>query len=567
LNNDHVEHVAPQTQLRGDIQAASGEQVPAVESRSTHPMALRSRKANFVQAFNISVKQALKIMPEEAHASMMKELTQLHEKSVFKPALASVKPVKKKVIKSFMFLKDEYFSDGTFDKLKSRLVAGGHMQDRSDILCEDITSPTANQSHLMVVAAIAVKEGRKVKTVDISGAYLNADMAHVGVVMELDKVLTDLLVAIDPRYQEFVRKDGTMIVELQNALCGCIESAKLWYDLLSETLTRDGFIKNPLDPCVFNKMVSGLQITVVVYVDDIFIASLSDIARDELVNLLRAKFKDITVNEGLVHSYLGITWDFFTPFAVKVRMDGYTDDLLELSGVTGVVKTPATDQLFMTRETSPLDAEGRDRLHSLVAKLLYLAKRTRPDILLPMIKLQPNRRHTNAESIFGWAFMALSWNLVARSVNISEIMLEHIQWKGDCMCITVPKHKGDQTGEGGSREKHIFANPLQPEVCPFLSLALYTFFMDTRHINDHRLFVGSKQEARFSKILRNMLAIVPNVDAVIRAIEDIGTHSNRKGAASYLCSIDEVYVLAVYLRVGKQELYRLFLRTEICVLP
>jgi hypothetical protein len=258
------------------------------------------------------------------------------------------------------------------------------MQDRSDILYEDITLPTANQSHLMVVAAIAAKEGRKVKTVDISGAYLNADMAHVGVVMELDKVLTDLLVAIDPRYQEFIRKDGTMIVELQKALYGCIESAKLWYDLLSETLTQDGFIKKPLDPCVFNKMVGGRQITVVVYVDDLFITSLSDIAMDVLVNLLRAKFKDITVNEGLVHSYLGITWDLSTPFAVKVRMDGYTDDLLEFSGVTGAVKTPATDQLFMTRETTLLDAAGRDRLHSLAAKLLYLAKRTRPDILLPV---------------------------------------------------------------------------------------------------------------------------------------------------------------------------------------
>ena len=29
-----------------------------------------------------------------------------------------------------MFLKDKYTADGNFDKLKSRLVAGGHLQDR-----------------------------------------------------------------------------------------------------------------------------------------------------------------------------------------------------------------------------------------------------------------------------------------------------------------------------------------------------------------------------------------------------------------------------------------------------
>lgn len=348
-------------------------------------MVLRPRRANigYARVFNISVKQALKTMPEQALASMLKELTQLHEKSVFKPIPASVKPTKK-VIKSFMFLKEKFFSDGTFDKLKSRLVAGGHMQDRSEVLYEDIASPTANLSHLMIVAAIAAKEGRKVKTVDISGAYLNADMSHAGVIMELDKVLAGLLCSVDSSYSEFLREDGTMIVELQKALYGCIESAKLWYDLLSETLLQDGFVKNALDHCVFNKMVDGVQITVVLYVDDLFITSVSDPAMDQLVFLLRSKFKEITIHDGKVHSYLGITWDFSSSLSVKVSMDGYTNDLLEFSGVTGDVKTPATDQLFAIRAATPLDADAKASFHTLVAKLLYLAKRTRPDVLLPV---------------------------------------------------------------------------------------------------------------------------------------------------------------------------------------
>ena len=391
------------TPLRGDIQdnvdnAINQQSVdqPDVESISDSPqpqvrqeserrygtMQLRSLKPK--QSFNISVKQALKNMPVEARASMHKEMKQLHDKDVFDPVPPSVKP-SKKVIKSFMFLKDKYLSDGSFDKLKSRLVAGGHMQDRSNILYEDITSPTANLSNLMVIATVAAKESRKIRTADISGAYLNADMKSAGVFIELDEVLSDILVSIDPSYSKFIRKNGKMVVELKKALYGCIESAKLWYDLLSQTLIRDGYTMNPLDKCVFNKTIDGVQITVVIYVDDLFMASVSDFLLDKLVDLLRLNFKDITVNTGLIHSYLGMTWDFTTPFSVKVTMEGYAKDLLAFSEVTGDVKTPATDQLFAVRESfSPLSDVDKARFHTLVAKLLYLAKRTRPDVLLPV---------------------------------------------------------------------------------------------------------------------------------------------------------------------------------------
>jgi hypothetical protein len=369
---DNVDNAINQQSVdQPDVESISDTPQPQVRQESERrygTMQLRSLKPK--QSFNISVKQALKNMPVEARASMHKEMKQLHDKDVFDPVPPSVKP-SKKVIKSFMFLKDKYLSDGSFDKLKSRLVAGGHMQDRSNILYEDITSPTANLSNLMVIATVAAKESRKIRTADISGAYLNADMKSAGVFIELDEVLSDILVSIDPSYSKFIRKNGKMVVELKKALYGCIESAKLWYDLLSQTLIRDGYTMNPLDKCVFNKTIDGVQITVVIYVDDLFMASVSDFLLDKLVDLLRLNFKDITVNTGLIHSYLGMTWDFTTPFSVKVTMEGYAKDLLAFSEVTGDVKTPATDQLFAVRESfSPLSDVDKARFHTLVAKLL-----------------------------------------------------------------------------------------------------------------------------------------------------------------------------------------------------
>ena len=113
--------------------------------------------------FNISVKKALKEMPKAAIKSIYDELQQLHSKGVWK----GVKPTfkhKKKVIKSFLFLKEKFDSAGAFVKLKSRLVAGGHMQDTSELLYEQVHSPTASLAHVFMIASLAARDHRHVKT-------------------------------------------------------------------------------------------------------------------------------------------------------------------------------------------------------------------------------------------------------------------------------------------------------------------------------------------------------------------------------------------------------------------
>jgi hypothetical protein len=55
--------------------------------------------------------------------------------------------------------------------------------------------------------------------------------------MHIDPTLAAILVAIDPMYLDFLRDDGSIIVELLKALYGCVESANLWYTLLSSILS------------------------------------------------------------------------------------------------------------------------------------------------------------------------------------------------------------------------------------------------------------------------------------------------------------------------------------------
>jgi Reverse transcriptase (RNA-dependent DNA polymerase) len=65
-----------------------------------------------------------------------------------------------------------------FDKFKSRIVAGGHLQDRNKY--DNGSSPTVSTTSVFIVAAIAAKENRAVATIDFPSAFLNSNMPLEG---------------------------------------------------------------------------------------------------------------------------------------------------------------------------------------------------------------------------------------------------------------------------------------------------------------------------------------------------------------------------------------------------
>jgi hypothetical protein len=122
--------------------------------------------------YRLTVLKAIsKLGRAPAVESVVKELKQHLTKGTWHP-VAPGEASGHQIIRSHMFLKEKFLADGTFDKLKARLVAGGDMQDRN--LYDDVSSPTASITSLLMVAAIAAREKRHVYTLDIGGAYLNA---------------------------------------------------------------------------------------------------------------------------------------------------------------------------------------------------------------------------------------------------------------------------------------------------------------------------------------------------------------------------------------------------------
>jgi len=288
------------------------------------------------------------------------------------------KEEKNSIIPSFIFLKTKYKPDGSEDKVKARLVAGGHQQDKT--LYQDTSSPTAANKNVFIEAALAAKKNYKVMTVDIGSAYLNAEMVGTNIYMKLDKKLTNILCNMFPHYNDYVY-NGIITVLLKKALYGCIQSALLWYNEIKSTILSMGYELNPYDQCIFRKNNGDNEIIIIIYVDDLFISSNSDELAEEIIKRLTDKYKEIKINYGNEHSYLGMNFKFDNK-KVNITMPGYIDNLLRDNNITKKSPTPADVDLFKITDEQMLPIQEQKEIHTTIAKLLYLATRARPDLLL-----------------------------------------------------------------------------------------------------------------------------------------------------------------------------------------
>ena len=126
----------------------------------------------------------------------------------------------------------------------------------------------------------------------------------------------------------------------------------------------------------------GVQCIVAIHVDGLLITSGSSLMIEDLAEGLTKRYGEITRKNGPIVNYLGMVFDLATPGKVKVSMMGFVDEMLKEHGVTGKARTPATEGLFDVRpDIESVTEQQRVIFHRCVAKLLYLAKRARPDCL------------------------------------------------------------------------------------------------------------------------------------------------------------------------------------------
>jgi hypothetical protein len=351
-----------------------------------HAMLTIKHKNNFGVYSNMTISEAIDRFGDPAKQAVINELQQLIRLNVFKfhdPNLLTPKQLKAR-IPSKTFVKPKYFPNGLFNKIKARLVGGGHRQKRYLYTENDTSSPTISLVGLFIIATIAARERRHVITMDIGGAYLRAYMKKQVLVL-INKEESDILIELYPELRKYRDENGKLTAQAMKALYGCIESGKLWYDTLSSKLLANGYVQNPYDKCIFNKWheSEGVQSTIGIHVDDCFISCTVPDILESIVQWFAEEFEDLNVTRGCVHQFTGMTLDYTHSDKLIVTMKNQIDNLLEKTGVKGTAVNPSEADLFTIDATSPnLDRKRADEFHSIVATISYIAKRIKPECLV-----------------------------------------------------------------------------------------------------------------------------------------------------------------------------------------
>ena len=124
-----------------------------------------------------------------------------------------------------------------------------------------------------------------------------------------------------------------------------------------------------------------------------------------------------------------------------------------------------------------------------------------------------------------------------RAENCNDCMISHIRFEEDCLVFQFAKSKGAQNGEDHLGPWHVYANPLEPHICPVLALAKYLITYPSVLSGKVPLFEGSDPYNRYTKIFSKV--IKDNMDELRHlgvSEGDLGTHSSRKGVATLVAA-------------------------------
>lgn len=150
-------------------------------------------------------------------------------------------------------------------------------------------------------------------------------------------------------------------------------------------------------------------------------------------------------------------------------------------------------------------------------------------------------RYGTADGIFAHCYLVLTWNLACRCNNTARIKFSDISWSQsfDAFSIHFSQSKTDQLGEEAKYPRHLYANPVAPLVCPVLAVAMYlTSCFDNNDIPANLFFPGATQDARFAHLVQRAVDEKwEHISQMGYRRGEIGTHSIRKGAVSYMSSL------------------------------
>jgi len=262
-------------------------------------------------------------------------------------------------------------SDGKIDRYKAHLVAKGFKQ-RYCIDYEDTFSPVVKAATIRLVLSLAVSRNWCLRQLDVQNAFLHGFLEE------------EVYIKQPLGYED--RSKPHYLCKLDKALYGLKQAPRAWYSRLCSKLQSLGFIPSKADTSLFFYRKGNHVIFMLVYVDDIIVASSSQ----EVVGaLLRELEKDFAIKDlGELHYFLGIQVQRKNG-SLLLSQERYASEILKRVNMQlcKPVKTPlcTLEKLSVTSGTR-LGTRDSTRYRSIVGALQYLTL-TRPDLSFAVNKV------------------------------------------------------------------------------------------------------------------------------------------------------------------------------------
>ncbi|EMG45193.1 Polyprotein, partial [Candida maltosa Xu316] len=269
---------------------------------------------------------------------------------------------------------------------KARLVCLGNQQ-KEGVNFAEIFAPVIRSESIKLLFALAAKTGRIVHSIDISTAFLNADISE------------DVFISQPQGY--VVKGKESMVCKLQKSLYGLRQSPLLWNKTLDRIVQSEGFTRLGGDLGIYTN--ENNQTYLGIYVDDIIIISKDETKINEVKEMFRRHFK-ITDN-GRTSKFLGINV-YQSSGQIKLGLADYIKNMIKdfqfTKSEVNPIATPAETSYDLFKQDDKTDYScDATKYRSLVGKLLFAASTVRFDIsyavgVLSRFMKDPKEKHMKA---------------------------------------------------------------------------------------------------------------------------------------------------------------------------
>ena len=209
---------------------------------------------------------------------------------------------------------------------------------------------------------------------DVNNAFLNGDLN--------EEVYMSLPLGLHSKGE--LDSKGELVCKLHKSLYGLKQASRQWFSKFSTTLLQLGFVQSKADYSLFVKQHGKLFIALLVYVDDILIASNDFKAVEDLKLSLDKHFK--LKDLGNLRYFLGLEVAR-SQKGISLCHRKYALEIVHDVGMLGCkpAKTPMEVNLKLSKDEGELLHDAR-MYRMLIGKILFLTI-TRPDITYSVHRL------------------------------------------------------------------------------------------------------------------------------------------------------------------------------------